>query len=218
MKAELLSGVTTGMNITFFFDRTRGLMPRVSRTVRGAKVFSWGLLGGSLMRLPVSIILAFLLLQCSCHTITYKNPGRTVKDFGITNNILKYVNDARAQGRMCGNKYYEAARPVVWNNKLAEASLQHSLDMAENGFLSHTGSNGDSLSERLLSVHYDWTACGENIGHGYRSSEEAVRSWLKSDMHCKNIMSPDFKEIGAAYAKSETLRTYWTIVFGNPIR
>ena len=167
------------------------------------------------MRIYVTIILV-LLLQCSCHTVAYRNSGRTVKDSGIAHDILKHVNDARAQGRMCGNTYYEAARPVVWDNKLAEASLQHSLDMAENGFLSHTGSNGDSLSERLATARYDWTACAENIGHGYRNSADAVRSWLRSDMHCKNIMSPDFKEIGAAHAKSETLRTYWTLVFGNP--
>ena len=170
------------------------------------------------MRLFVSIIFTLFLLLCSCHMIARNNSGSTVKDFGTAKNILKHVNNARAQGRMCGNTYYEAVRPVVWNNKLAEASLQHSLDMAENGILSHTGSKGDSLFERLQSAHYDWTACGENIGQGYREPKEAVRSWLRSDMHCKNIMNPDFKEIGAAYAKSETLRTYWTIVFGNPVQ
>jgi uncharacterized protein YkwD len=119
---------------------------------------------------------------------------------------------------MCGHTYYEAVNSVVWNNKLAEASLQHSLDMAENGFLSHTGSSGDDLNERLIAVDYDWTACGENIGHGYRSSEEAVQLWLRNPVHCKNIMDPDFQEIGAAHAKSETLRTYWTLIFGNPLR
>jgi len=168
------------------------------------------------MRLTLTIISVLLFFQCACNTIVYRASGENIMDYGIENKILKDINEARAQGRMCGNTYYKAARPVVWNDKLADASLRHSLDMAKNCFLSHTGSNGDNLSERLLPVHYDWTACGENIGHGYRSSEEAVRSWLKSPTHCKNIMSPNFKEIGAAYAKSETLRTYWTIIFGNP--
>ena len=159
------------------------------------------------MRLSFTIIFIFLLLQFSCNTVVYRYSGRTVIDFKKEKNILKHINEARAQGRMCGNTYYEAAVPFVWNNKLAEASVQHSLDMAENSFLSHTGSTGDNLSERLTQVHYDWAACGENIGHGYRNSEEAVRAWLKHHTHCKNIMNPDFKEIGAAYAKSQTLRT-----------
>jgi len=148
--------------------------------------------------------------------IVYKNSVKTVRNYKIEKNMLQHINEARAQGRMCGNQYYEATKPVVWNKKLAEASLQHSLDMAENSFLSHTGSNNDDLTERLLRVDYEWFAYAENIGHGYRNAEEAVISWLKSNMHCKNIMNPEFSETGAAYAKSETYRTYWTLIFGNP--
>lgn len=130
--------------------------------------------------------------------------------------MLKLINEARSKGRMCGNKYYDAAKPVEWNNRLGKVSLRHSVDMAENNFLSHKGSDGSTLSERLTKFNYEHIECAENIGHGYRSSEEAVRSWLKSKMHCKNIMNPEYKEIGAAYAKSKSLRTYWTLIFGTP--
>jgi uncharacterized protein YkwD len=168
------------------------------------------------MRLTLATIFVFLLFQCACSTIIYTTSGGSIRDYSISKNILNHINEARAKGMMCGNQYFEAAGPVAWNKKLADASLQHSLDMAENGFLSHTGSKGDNLSERLLKVHYEWISCSENIGHGYRNSEETVMSWLKSKMHCKNIMNPDFKEIGAAYAKSKTHRTYWTLIFGSP--
>ncbi len=165
------------------------------------------------MRPILVTIFVILLFQISCSTIAYKT---SLRNYSISKNTLTHINEARSQGRMCGNQYYEVVKPVIWNKKLANASLRHSLDMAENGFLSHTGSKGDGLSERLQGVHYEWIASAENIGHGYRSSEEAVQSWLKSTMHCKNIMNPEFKEIGAAYAKSESLRTYWTLIFGNP--
>ena len=168
------------------------------------------------MRLTLVSLFVFLLFQCACSTFTYKTSDGSVRDYSISRDILEQINEARAEGRMCGNEYYEAAKPVVWNKKLAEASLNHSLDMAENGFLSHTGSNGDELYERLLRVQYDWIAYAENIGHGYKDSEEAVKSWLKSKMHCKNIMNPEFEEIGAAQAKSASYRTYLTLVFGAP--
>jgi len=168
------------------------------------------------MLLTLATILVFMLFQYSCNTIIYKTSGGNIRDYSISKNILQHINEARAKGWMCGNQYYEAAQPVAWNKKLAEASLQHSLDMAENGFLSHTGSNSGDLAERLLRVHYNWISCAENIGHGYRDSEEAVISWLKSTMHCKNIMNPEFKEIGAAYATSENHRTYWTLILGSP--
>jgi len=167
------------------------------------------------MRPILVTIFVIIFFQFSCSTIVHKT-SENIRDYSISKNILTHINKARSQGRMCGNQYYEAVKHVIWNKKLANASLQHSLDMAENGFLSHTGSKGDGLNERLQGVKYEWVACGENIGHGYQSSEEAVQSWLKSKMHCKNIMNPEFKEIGAAFAKSESLRTYWTLTFANP--
>jgi uncharacterized protein YkwD len=168
------------------------------------------------MRLTLATLFVFLLFQCACSTIQYKTSDGSVRDYSISRDILEHINEARAEGRMCGNQYYETAKPVVWNKKLAEVSLIHSLDMAENGFLSHTGSNGDELYERLLRVQYECIAYAENIGHGYKDFEEAVRSWLKRKRHCKNIMNPEFKEIGAAQAKSASYRTYWTLVFCNP--
>jgi uncharacterized protein YkwD len=168
------------------------------------------------MRLTLAALCVFLLFQCACTALQYKTSSQSVRDSSISRDILEHINEARTEGRMCGNQYYEAANPVVWNKKLAEASLTHSLDMAKNGFLSHKGSNGDELYERLLRVQYEWIAYAENIGHGYKDSEEAIKSWLKSKRHCKNIMNPEFKEIGAAFAKSANYRTYLTVVFGSP--
>ena len=93
--------------------------------------------------------------------------------------------------------------------------MQHSLDMAQKGFLGHTGSNGRGLGERLSKVGYKWSSCGENVGQGFRTPEEAVRLWLKSEVHCKNIMNPDFKEAGVAFAKSGNRRSYWTLILGR---
>lgn len=136
----------------------------------------------------------------------------TVKD------ILDPLNEARTQGYTCGDQYYEPVRPVVWNKILGDVALEHSLDMAENGFLSHKGSNGLDTGERLTRAGYVWTTYGENVGQGYRTSEDAIKAWLRSKRHCKNIMNPEFTEAGVAYAKSKTLRYYWTIVLGDSSR
>jgi uncharacterized protein YkwD len=150
----------------------------------------------------------------SCSTIIFTSSG-IYKSYSLEEGIIEPINNARASGIMCGNKYYNAVQPVVWNEKLAQASFQHSLDMAENGFLSHKGSDGSDPGERLLRVGYRWVLYGENIGQGYQTPEEAVRLWLKSKMHCRNIMNPEFKEAGAAYARSRNLRTYWTLILGT---
>jgi uncharacterized protein YkwD len=138
------------------------------------------------------------------------------KDNSLVKDILEPINEARAKGMMCGNRYYKPARLFIWNNALGQIALQHSLDMADKGFLSHKGSDNSNPGERLSRVGYRWVSYGENIGQGYRTVEDALRAWLKSEIHCKNIMNPEFKEIGASYAKSSNGRSYWTLILSNP--
>lgn len=166
------------------------------------------------MRYIMVLFLFTAIFLCCCGTVLYTD--------GLQNNIyvvegvLEPINNARTEGVKCGNKFYKAAPPVIWNDKIAQASLQHSLDMAKKGFLAHKGSDGSNPEDRLSIVGYEWISYGENIGYGYLSPEDAVRAWLKNEFHCKNIMNPKFKEAGAAYVKSSNLRTYWTLILGEP--
>ena len=53
-------------------------------------------------------------------------------------------------------------------------------------------------------------AYGENIAKGHPTEKAVIEGWLNSEGHCKNIMSPMFKEMGAA-----RVSTYWTQEFGS---
>lgn len=44
--------------------------------------------------------------------------------------------------------------PYVWNHVIARATERHSQDMADNGFLSHTGSDGSSSRDRVEDAGY----------------------------------------------------------------
>jgi uncharacterized protein YkwD len=167
------------------------------------------------MRLIIFISSLFLLLTC-CNSVICKASGPDNNDHSIVKKILNPINKARSKGRMCGNKYYKAVSPIIWSDLLGRVSLQHSIDMAQNHILSHTGSDGSNSCKKLEKSGYRWIHCGENIGYGYQTFQEAVDSWMDSEMHCKNIMNPSFKEMGAAYSRSDNLRKYWTAVFGTP--
>jgi uncharacterized protein YkwD len=153
-----------------------------------------------------------------CGMIQYKSPPPGVVDYYTAEQILKPINEARMRGMTCGIEYFGPANPLRWNKKLAQASLNHSMDMAKNGFMSHKGSDGNSTDSRLALANYSWLAYGENIGQGYRTAGIAANAWLKSDTHCRNIMNPDFEEAGAASAKNKNLRVYWTLVLGTPAK
>jgi uncharacterized protein YkwD len=132
--------------------------------------------------------------------------------------VLDLVNQARATRRYCGNREFESARPVRWNDALAESSQRHSEDMARNNYLNHIGSDGSTAEQRVQRAGYRYRATGENIAGGQLNPEDAVASWIGSPEHCANLMNPAFTEMGAGFAvdRRSEMGVYWTQVFGAP--
>lgn len=170
------------------------------------------------MRMSIRLIIIAVLIGLSgCVEVvgTHKTQKSTsAGDYALERRVVELVNKARAKARKCGASSYRAAPPLAWNNALGQAALTHSMDMALNGFLSHTGSDGSTPGTRASKAGFKWKTIGEDVGQGYRTPEDAVQGWLRSEAHCKNIMSPEFREAGAARARSDTLRTYWAVAFG----
>lgn len=137
---------------------------------------------------------------------------------GAGEKILALVNAARAKARTCGTERYGEARPLAWNDALANAARAHSSDMANNNYFAHAARNGTHAGERARHAGYRWQRIGENIAAGQGSAKKAVDGWLSSPGHCANLMNPRFTEMGAAYAinRKSDLLIYWTQVFGTP--
>jgi uncharacterized protein YkwD len=133
--------------------------------------------------------------------------------------VLELINHARATPRYCGDKAYGAARPVRWNDALAEASRRHARDMARHNYFSHQGRDGSDPGERVERAGYRYRSTGENIAAGGQMSPEAVvAGWVKSPTHCANLMHPGFTEMGAAFAidAGSAMGVYWAQAFGTP--
>jgi uncharacterized protein YkwD len=139
---------------------------------------------------------------------------------GIRQEFLEAVNAARAADRLCGSTPYGPAPSVTWDDDLALAAYLHSSDMATNDFFSHTGSDGSSAGDRISSEGYSWATYGENIAVGYPSVASVMQAWLASEGHCRNIMNPAFREIGAGLAEGAYLGSsqahYWTFDLASP--
>lgn len=129
---------------------------------------------------------------------------------GRKDKLLALVNNARAKGCRCGGKYYKPVHPLTWNNKLERAAQKHSRYMRRRNVLSHAGQGGSDAGRRISAEGYDWISYGENVAAGYGSDEATIKGWLKSKGHCKNIMSPKFKEMGMASSGQ-----FYTQVFGT---
>jgi uncharacterized protein YkwD len=132
--------------------------------------------------------------------------------------VLDLVNQARATPRYCGNRAFDAARPVRWNDSLAEASRLHAEDMARYNYFSHSGRDGSDPAQRVERAGYSYRSMGENIAGGQMKPEDAMAGWIKSPEHCANLMNPAFTEMGVAFAvdpRSE-MGVYWAQAFGTP--
>ncbi|MBX2802197.1 MAG: CAP domain-containing protein [Myxococcales bacterium] len=86
--------------------------------------------------------------------------------------------------------------PLHLNDDLAEAARFHTDDMHVNDFFSHTSSDGTKFGPRVWS-YYSGSGIGENIAGGQGSVYAAVtRAWMCSEGHRRNLMSPDWNELG----------------------
>ncbi|MEU0412348.1 CAP domain-containing protein [Streptomyces griseorubiginosus] len=123
-------------------------------------------------------------------------------DPGPTDQVLTLVNAERAKA---------GCSPLTENAKLTKAAQDHSQDMADHQNMSHTGSDGSSMADRLTRVGYAFRTAGENVAYGYSSPESVMDGWMNSPGHKANILNCAFKEIGIGLAQPGF---YWTQDFG----
>lgn len=100
------------------------------------------------------------------------------------------------------------------DDKLMTAAQRHSQDQADNKKMTHTGSNGSSLGDRVNDVSYQWSALGENVAWNQQSPAAVMKAWMNSPGHRANILNCSFTEIGVGIANSNG--PYWTQVFAAP--
>lgn len=103
------------------------------------------------------------------------------------------------------------------SRRLQEAALVQANDMAKTGKMSHTGSDGSSLSDRVSDQGYRYRRIGENVAFGNFSIDEVMEGWMKSEVHRKNILG-SYSQIGAAVALGKDGTPFWCVTFGIPRR
>lgn len=170
--------------------------------------------------LSIVAILSVITFSCTKEDLPANNEtGNTGSGNGGTtpdivynvskSKMLQLINNVRKAGCNCGTTSMPPVAVVTWNDKLAKASYDHSVEMKVNNYFSHTGLNGSNAGQRITAAGYTWKTWGENIAKGYATEQAVVSGWLSSEGHCKNIMGANFKEMGVGRSEN-----YWTQVFG----
>jgi uncharacterized protein YkwD len=105
--------------------------------------------------------------------------------------------------------------PMAHDPLLALAAQRHSEDQAAMRKMTHTGSDGSSLSQRVDRVGFAWRSLAENVAVGYSGPAAVMAAWMNSDGHRRNILSAN-THLGVGLAYGSDGRPYWTQVFGTP--
>ncbi len=148
--------------------------------------------------MQVKLLIVALLFVTNKFTPVETPDSSDKNDEYFKTEMLRLVNQIRSEGCYCGKKYMSPAPPLTWNPKLEKAAKSHAKDMNVNKFISHRGSNGSKISDRIGATNYNWSVVGENVSWGQKTVEGAVLGWKSSAGHCINLMSKEFNEIGAA--------------------
>ncbi|MES2276902.1 MAG: CAP domain-containing protein [Bacteroidota bacterium] len=129
--------------------------------------------------------------------------------------FLNYINATRQHGCNCGTRWFPPAAPLTWNNMLQKSAYAHAKDMNDKNYFSHTSKDGRNMEDRIVLAGYKFNGykvygVGENIAMGQQSISQVMDDWIKSEGHCRNLMNPNFKEIGIAQYND-----YWVQDFGG---
>jgi uncharacterized protein YkwD len=102
------------------------------------------------------------------------------------------------------------------DDRLTKAARAHSSDMVQQGFFSHTGSNGSNFVAREVAAGYPRSgASAENIAWGYRTPQDVVTGWMNSPGHRANILNCGSVAVGVGLAFKGGSTPYWTQDFGR---
>ncbi|WP_377069902.1 CAP domain-containing protein [Roseovarius ramblicola] len=125
--------------------------------------------------------------------------GGTVDLGAIT---LAWINTVRAA---------EGRAPLAVSGALSRAAIAHARDMARTGRFGHAGRDGSRVSDRVRREGFGYCFVAENIAKGYATPEEALRGWMASRAHRRNLLD----RRAAAFGLARGTGPVWVLVLGR---
>lgn len=150
-----------------------------------------------------------LVVSLFCLTAVAREPGSKDAKASFIDKVLQLTNHEREKVGLS---------PLTLEPKLCSSASWKADDMAERNYFEHADGNGRDFVDRAEQFgYYNWTYLGENIAAGQSTPEEVVQEWMASPGHRKNILKPQYKEIGIGYSAGAhgQYKHYWVQEFGT---
>jgi len=86
--------------------------------------------------------------------------------------------------------------PLSVSSQLTQAANKKAEDMVMRNYWSHTTPEGKPFWTFVDEYNYNWSYLGENLAADFDMAESAVDAWFNSPTHRKNILNPEYQDIG----------------------
>lgn len=133
----------------------------------------------------------------------YQNADETLRE-GFEYTLFDLTNAERVK---------HGLNPLKWDDNVRSTAREHSEDMAQNGFFSHTNLRGQSPFDRMKEDRILFTFAGENLAYGQFSSIYAHEGLFNSPGHRKNILEKRYVYAGVGVAFNKNHEPFFTQKF-----
>ena len=102
---------------------------------------------------------------------------------------------------------------LTLDSNVSSVATKKSQDMVNKNYFDHTSPTYGSPFDMMKQFGISYRTAGENIAKGQKTPQEVVTAWMNSEGHRKNILNPNFTNLGVGIAKDSKGTTYWTQMF-----
>jgi uncharacterized protein YkwD len=163
----------------------------------------------SIQRLAIRALLAAVLIASPGLAYFLDSDPSTSADLRkIELQVHQAVNKARSSRHL---------PELAWNEPLAAEARRHAARIVDAHFFAHRDPVRGDIDRRLDRSGIEWMRCAENLyeGDSDELANEAVKTWLLSEGHRKNIMDSMFSDagVGVAVKRDRTLVIVQEFIF-----
>lgn len=101
--------------------------------------------------------------------------------------------------------------PLILSPKISAVAHKYACEAAARDDISHTGTDGSKVSERLMRGGISALMVAENTASFYRTPAQAMAAWMASPHHRENILRPQARAVGVGQA--DGVQAIWVVDF-----
>ncbi|MGO0059228.1 CAP domain-containing protein [Brevibacillus fluminis] len=120
------------------------------------------------------------------------------------NAVLSLVNSERSKAGLS---------PLTLNKQLSDVARTKAQDMRDQNYFDHTSPTYGSPADMIKRFNIPFQAMGENIAAGQQTPAEVMQGWMNSEGHRRNILDPQFTQMGIGSVQGGQMGTYWSQMF-----